>query len=207
MRSFQCSATIGILVLLSMNCSLALGQSVRKFELELGAGKSESAKSYIFYFEPKHRLSARHKLGLRIEAFKIDLERSAFSFTLNDQFYFLKNSDFASEFHPFVGLGAGVLFPQNYHTAFPVTNPGGGWYYARIDGESFKAQMVVYPRVGVDYRRFTLTFDYNLMYRKLLTITYFDPVSQTDLPPSSFYRSDNYFAMKLGFRLWGPERK
>jgi hypothetical protein len=177
-----------------------LGQMTQKFQFQFGVGKSESSQSAVVFIEPKRIFKQGIAVGLRIEALTVKGGQSVISAAANGQYYFLKRSSM-SDFHPFIGMGAGIFFPSHFQGAQPIASPAGGWYYAKVEGDSYRAQAGAYPRIGVDYGRLTLTIDYNFIYRKMLTITYYDPVTDTDFPSATYYKSDNYLSVKFGFRL------
>jgi len=188
------------LLLLAALCRAGFCQQAQKFEFQFGIGKSEASQSAIIFIEPKRIFENGIAVGLRIEALTIKGGQSVISAAANGQYYFFKKSSM-SEFRPFMGLGAGVFFPSHFQGAQPIQNAAGGWYFPKVEGDSFRVQMGLHQRVGMDYKRFTFTIDYNLIYRRMLTITYYDPVTDTDFPSVVYYKSDNYLSFKLGFRL------
>lgn len=177
-------------------------QCQSRLAFQAGIGKSESNKSLALYVEPICRLS-KFQMGLRIETFRIKSERSVISFTANGIRYFQKTAGIFSKFQPFAGMGVGIFAASHQNDSFAYISPTGATYYARINGDSFHAIFGLYPRIGVSYKRFNVTFEYNLTYRKSLTVTYYDPVAQAELPPAQFYRSENYSTIKIGYRFFG----
>jgi len=176
-------------------------QSQNKFGVGISVGKGELNSSSIVAIEPSMHLNRNMKVGLKIEGIKETEVRQGLSFTLSAQYYLRKRSGFASQFRPFVGIGGGVFFNTHSIHGFQVITPGGGWLYARIDGDSFRAQSGFYPRIGINYKRFGIIAEYNLIYRKYLSVMIYDPISHTYEQPVTIYRSDNYASLKIQFYI------
>ncbi len=153
-------------------------QQYDKFKLGLGAGyiigkpagAFESTHSgFILTLEPAYRVRDNIAAGLRLElsVFPGDYSPAVLaSVTINGQYYF---SD--EQFRPFAGAGLGIFT------------------YSEI--KSFNHSIGFYPRLGFDWRHFTLALEFNFIPG---AASGYDFVTNTTQKSSAYY---------LGVRVGG----
>ncbi|MFM9838602.1 MAG: hypothetical protein ACKVOQ_10085 [Cyclobacteriaceae bacterium] len=198
-----------LLVILLLTSSYCYSQNFKRLRFGIGLGKSESLRSTIFYLEPSIYINRDFHLGFRLENFNETGVRSCFSISINSKYYFLTQKDnrLTSKFQPFIGFGLGAFFGTREDTYRKfITTPSGGLSEIVESGDSFKALGGFYPRLGLDFKRFTMVLEYNLIYRKQINQFCFDPIAGA-LPLNSFYRSDNYASIKVGYVFGGGKKK
>ncbi|HYG00845.1 MAG TPA: outer membrane beta-barrel protein [Chryseosolibacter sp.] len=138
----------------------------KKFRVGIGLGYAMasgkgSSGGVLFDIEPGYRITDQILVNLRYEnavivrgsatETEVDLDAAGIgSYTLNGQYYF--GSDM---FRPYVGLGFGL-----YSLAAISVNAGSTGGGADVSAEN---KFGVYPRVGFDFRHFTMNLDYNII--------------------------------------------
>ncbi|MFZ6012095.1 MAG: outer membrane beta-barrel protein [Bacteroidota bacterium] len=145
----------------------AKAQEFKKFRVGIGGGyASASGKGakggVLLYVEPGYRVMDQLIVNLRMESAIIargsatdteaDLDVAGLgSYTLNAQYYFNNN-----DFRPFAGAGFGLF---SLAAVSIDAGQGGGSVTAAAASNEFG----FYPRVGFDYKHFTLSIDYNVV--------------------------------------------
>jgi outer membrane protein W len=154
---------------LAFSATNAQDQEFKKFRVGLGGGYAvpggKGAKGGILlYLEPGYRITdqilvaARFEFAAMLRGYEQDVNTGSASASFsgsNSLFgqYFLMNENF----RPFVGLGVGMF---NVSTiSVTADNSGSADVYEGID----ETKIGVIPRIGFDFRHFTLSLDFNLV--------------------------------------------
>lgn len=156
-----------VLFLVVLTAVAAKAQEFKKFRVGVGAGYAMasgkgSGGGVLFTVEPGYRVMDNLLVNLRWESAAVirgtvndtgaDLDVAGISsYTLNGQYYFNNNA-----FRPFVGVG----FGSYKLAAVSVTASSGG---SSSTAAAAASKIGFYPRVGFDYKHFTLNLDYNFI--------------------------------------------
>jgi outer membrane protein X len=161
--------TTYILTFVLLVSSMGYAQEFRKFKVGVALGYAGatgygSSGGAIFTLEPAYRLQDNLSVGLRLESAVItrgysqnfsgsaDINVAAIgSYSVNGQYYFGSGA-----FRPFAGLGLGLF--SMAAVDYNVTGSSGS-----IDAAAAESKFGFYPRVGFDYRHFTISADYNVI--------------------------------------------
>ena len=179
--------------------SMGYAQDYKKFKVGIALGYAGatgygSSGGAIFTLEPSYRLQDNFSVGLRLESAVItrgysqsfsgsaDINVAAIgSYTVNGQYYFGSGT-----FRPFAGLGLGLF--SMAAVDYNVSGTSGS-----IDAAAAESKFGFYPRVGFDYRHFSISADYNI-------------ISDTkDLYGSGSFQN-SYFGIRIG-GFFGGGRK
>lgn len=202
--NFKVLILIAILLLAYLTC---YPQHYKKFRVGVGFGQTESTKSTILLLEPSFRFNDKITIGLRMEGMGEKRIRECYSLTLNTQSYVNKQTLLGEDFRFFIGIGAGAYFGLHDSPPMSIQLANGQYVEGYVDGETSAARGGFYPRIGIDYKHFSICIDYNLVYRKFLKSIYFDPVLNQTLPTMHTYRSDNYISFKVAYFLGGGKKR
>jgi outer membrane protein W len=180
--------------------SMGYAQEFKKFKVGIALGYA-GATGYgasggaIVTLEPAYRLQDNFSVGLRLESALITRGYSQSfnsasinvaaigSYTVNGQYYFSNNA-----FRPFAGIGLGLFSMADVKA--DVTSSGST---TTVDAAAAESKFGFYPRVGFDYRHFTISADYNI-------------ISDTkDLSGTGSFQN-SYFGIRIG-GFFGGGRK
>lgn len=192
-------------VVLACTWQKGSSQELRKFMFFGGIGNSDLSNVFsVRSVEPslwsKKRSSS---LSLRLESFDRPSLEKCNSITICRQYLLTKGSSYFSvnKLSVFVGLGLGSYWAKNENTVLTTATIGGtqGMLYTFIDNVN-NARVGFYPRITFIYKHLALVFDYNFIYREHLQNRYifFTPTG-SQMWASSYYRSENYFGIKIGY--------
>jgi outer membrane protein W len=145
----------------------ANAQEFKKFRVGVGAGYAKAGGSgggggVMFAVEPGYRVTDALLVNLRWESAAVvrgtvddtgaDFDVAGIgSYTLNGQYFFSTNN-----FRPFAGVGFGMF----NLAAVKVEATSGGTAGSAASAET---KFGVYPRIGFDFRHFTVCIDYNII--------------------------------------------
>jgi hypothetical protein len=180
--------------------SMGYAQEFKKFKVGLGLGYAAAAGSgssggVLVTLEPAYRLQDNFSVGLRLETALITRGYSQTttsasfdvaaigSYTVNGQYYFSNNA-----FRPFAGLGLGL-----YSMAAVKADFSSGGSSGTVDAAAAESKFGFYPRIGFDYRHFTVSADYNI-------------VSNTKDVSGAGEFKNSYFGIRIG-GFFGGGRK
>jgi opacity protein-like surface antigen len=110
-----------------------------------------------FQLEPKYAFTDNFWLGLRLET-AVLVQRSLFGddYQAIALFSILPSFDYSyvinEEFRPFVGIGAGTYTSQLYYDGAE-----------KVGGDKAETNIGFCPRIGLDYKHFTITFEHNFV--------------------------------------------
>jgi hypothetical protein len=153
-------------------------QEYGRFKLGLGAGYAGGSDAtdvaggggLLLTLEPAYRVSDNLAIGLRLEGAAYGSTFSGWpgafgSITINGQYYFS-----AEQFRPFVGAGLGIY-------------------------SEYEREFGFYPRVGFDWRHFTMALEFNFIPAGSSNYDYLSSTSST----SSAY----YIGVRVGGFFFG----
>lgn len=185
-----------VLCLVLLVAVAANAQEFKKFRVGVGAGYAKAGGQgggggVLFTVEPGYRVMDALLVNLRWESAAVirgtvddtgaDFDVAGIgSYTLNGQ-YFLSNNNF----RPFVGVGFGMF---NLAAVKVEANSSGSAGTAA----SSETKFGVYPRLGFDFRHFTVNIDYNIVPNTKATVS-------TGTGTSTAEFKNSY----IGFRLGG----
>ncbi|HEV8514783.1 MAG TPA: OmpW family outer membrane protein [Cyclobacteriaceae bacterium] len=174
--------------------SIGYAQDYHKFRVGLGIGYAGasgygSSGGILATIEPSYRVQDNLSVGLRLESAAItrgysvssstsyDISVAAVgSYTVNGQYYFKSDG-----FRPFAGVGLGMytLAAVDYNSGTTTGSVEAG------------SKFGFYPRVGFDFRHFTMSADYNLI-----------PSTSTTLPSNGDIKN-SYLGIRIGVFFGG----
>jgi hypothetical protein len=194
---------ISFLLVLLLSAVVLKAQEFKKFRVGIGAGyampSGEGAGGGVMWaLEPGYRVSDQILANLRIEGAAIirgtaDATSASFevagvrSYTLNGQYFFNTN-----DFRPFVGVGFGIFSLA----AAKVEATSGGTSGSSASSES---KFGFYPRIGFDYRHFTVNLDYNLVPNTKATVATGSGTVNTEF-------KNSYIGIRLGGYFGGGRK-
>lgn len=185
---------------------LGLAQDYHKFRFNVGVGTTAQSNFSVYCFEPSLRIHKKIILGVRFELHNIPDDEQRLSYTLTGQYYFPATHVMGKKLQFFAGLGAGIYSVANRSIVISYSPSGQLHTYREgIDG----SRGGFYPRLGFEINRLTFAFEYNLIYRREVSTSYFLYGSsglQTWSTPYVF-NSANYAAFKIGYFFGGGVNK
>jgi hypothetical protein len=149
-----------VVLILTIHSFPCTAQNFHKFRFGLGIGMTERSTISIMFFEPSFRLNDNVVIAWRIDAMGERGVRDCFSLTLNTQYYLHKKTAATKDFRAFVGLGAGVFFPLRSNPHIPISLTNGQLVDGYLVGETSEARPGFYPRIGVEYRHFSVMVEH-----------------------------------------------
>ena len=209
---------LAFLVLLIVFVGSSQAQDFEPFQLYLTSGP-QRALSYgdvggTFTVEPAHRLDDNISMGLRIQGgffsriveatiqdrtYSFVQVANTFSWGVSAKYYFTNTS-----FRPYVGLGAGlyILISADGDRPRGISVSGGP-----TRGNSIR-KLLVYPRIGFDWRHFNINVDVNLVPKSDVELE--DYTVNSDLEAVALVNTahvqNSHVAFTLGFFLFGGKR-
>jgi outer membrane protein W len=195
-----------ILALCVIGAVAVQAQDYKKFRVGVGGGAAipsgdGSKGGVLFYFEPGYRLTDDLIVNLRVEAAimargsasssgdaaDFDVSTNS-SYTVNGQYYFKKGN-----FRPFAGVGFGIY--KYSALEFDSDDANEAVNFSGTDESKFG----FYPRVGFDFRHFTLSIDYNIVGKSTAKATFDGTTVSGDI-------KNSYLGIRIGGYFGGGKK-
>ncbi len=193
--------TVLCLVLIAAVGSQA--QEFKKFRVGLGGGYAKpggegSGGGVLATLEPGYRINDQLLVNLRLEtaavirgtadATSASLDVAGIkSYTVNGQYFLSTNS-----FRPFVGAGVGLF--SLAAAKLEASSSGSAGTAAAAE-----SKVGFYPRVGFDYKHFTINLDYNIIGATKATIASGSTTTNTEF-------KNSYFGIRIGGYFGGGRK-